>query len=107
HYTTAYVRVYGYAGDGTVDLDDATRPGVFLGAYNPDALGARSVALDRQAIATLVGSSSYLGLRLVGADPTNTAMYSPLMYNAPKLGFLAGEGPGGSGGGGGEGVGAG
>jgi hypothetical protein len=80
------VLIYGYAGDGVVTTADATRPAVLLGSYDPKGgLNWRSIPLDSQAVNSLLQSSSYLGLRFVGAAPTNTTF--SLDYGVPVLNF--------------------
>jgi hypothetical protein len=80
------VLIYGYAGDGVVTTDDATRPAVLLGSYDPTAgLNWRSVPLDAAAVNSLLQSSSYLGLRFVGTATTNTTV--SLDYGVPALNF--------------------
>jgi chitinase len=72
---TQYVQVYGFAGTGTLSLADATSPGVFLGAYDPKTgTGSKSITLDRSAVMSLIGSSQYLGIRLVGVRNAETTL---------------------------------
>src|SRR5262249_31295708 len=85
------VLIYGYAGDGTVTLADATRPAVLLGSYDPKTgLGWRTVALDAVQVAALTGSTGWLGLRFAGTPTTNTGL--ALTYYPPALDF-SGSGP--------------
>jgi hypothetical protein len=90
-----YVQVYGFAGSGTLSLADATSPGVFLGAYDPKTgTGPHSVTLDRSAVLSLVGSSPYLGLRLVGVRNTETTLAGTAdPTNPPVLVFNPGPAP--------------
>lgn len=65
----AVISIFGYAGDGEADVNDAAVTANFLGASDPiTALGLISVDLDVTVITDLVGSSTHLGLLLMG-DP--------------------------------------
>jgi hypothetical protein len=90
-----YVQIYGFAGTGTLSLADATSPGVFLGAYDPKTgTGPKSLTLDRSAVLSLVGSSPYLGLRLVGVRNTETTVAGTSdPTNPPVLVFTPGPAP--------------
>jgi hypothetical protein len=90
-----YVQVYGFAGTGSLSLADATSPGVFLGAYDPKTgTGPKSLTLDRSAVLSLVGSSPYLGLRLVGVRNTETTLAGTSdPTNPPVLVFTPGTAP--------------
>jgi hypothetical protein len=90
-YETGSVEIYGYAGNGSASLADATSAGaVFLGVYDPkDDTGPHSVALDRTAMLSLVGSGSYVGLRLVGISNAESTFYAPTGYSPPALVFHA------------------
>jgi hypothetical protein len=90
-----YVQVYGFSGSGTLSLADATSPGVFLGAYDPKTgTGAKSLILDRSAVMSLVSSSPYLGIRLVGVRNTETTIAGTSdPSNPPVLVFTPGPAP--------------
>ena len=63
----AVISIFGYAGDGEADVNDAAVTANFLGASDPiTALGLLSVDLDVDVITDLVGSSTHLGLLLMG-----------------------------------------
>src|SRR5262249_55988421 len=81
------VLIYGYAGDGIVTTDDATRPAILLGSYDPKAGSQawRTATLDAGAVNYLLQSSSYLGLRFVGTATTYTTF--SLDYGVPALNF--------------------
>lgn len=72
------VNVFGYAGDGTTTLADATAAAVLLGSYDPVALGLglQTVTLDLAAFSGLLGSSSIIGLRFEGILNTNAQFAS-------------------------------
>jgi len=54
--SSAPVEIYGFAGDGSLDLDDANRQGELLGAYDAGQLGigAQSVVLNALAMSRLL-----------------------------------------------------
>jgi len=73
------IDLFGFAGDGVADLDDATSTGTLLGSYDYHLLqlGVKTVSLDVSALQSILGSSSYLGLRLQARDVTgNTSIAS-------------------------------
>jgi hypothetical protein len=88
-YSTGSVEIYGYAGNGSASLADATSAGaVFLGVYDPkDDTGPHSVTLDRTAMLSLVGAGNYVGLRLVGISNAESTFYAPTGYTPPALVF--------------------
>ncbi|HVK07525.1 MAG TPA: SdrD B-like domain-containing protein, partial [Gemmataceae bacterium] len=73
------VAVYGYTGNGTIELADATRAGAPLASYQVEvAPGRRSVVLDRDTVLGLTGGSGWLGLRFQGTSTNmSTAIGSP------------------------------
>ncbi|MHC4445861.1 MAG: PEP-CTERM sorting domain-containing protein [Planctomycetota bacterium] len=75
--STTQVNIYGYQGNGSIELADATRPGTFLGSYKPTSLGSYTVNLSLSDIAPLIDANDFLGLRLKGASsPVNTQIAS-------------------------------
>lgn len=73
------VDVIGFAGDGVAALGDATQAGTLLGSYNYDTLGlgVHTISLDGSPLQSLLGSASFLTLRLQSPDVTaNTSIGS-------------------------------
>lgn len=86
------VEVYGFVGDGIVQLSDATQTAYLLGTYQPNSLGRKSIVLNREMVLALAANSNYLGLRLQGAASAphvNTSVYAHGAgpSNAPALVF--------------------
>ena len=79
---SAPVIIYGYVGNGSAELADATTTGVLLGSYLPDdleldeqsvPLDVQSVLLDVDLLDSLLDGASYVGLRLqAGGASVNT-----------------------------------
>jgi hypothetical protein len=87
-YELGTVEIYGYVGNGSVTLADATAPAVFLGVFNPiEDTGSHSVALDRAALLSLASSGSWVGLRLVGVTKATMSLDPPSGFNPPMLVF--------------------
>jgi Calx-beta domain/PKD domain/RTX calcium-binding nonapeptide repeat (4 copies) len=59
------IQVFGYAGDQTITLGDGTATGVLLATIDPVGSGSRTVFLDPTALASLLSTTSVLGLRFV------------------------------------------
>ena len=90
------VEIYGYAGDGSLDLDDANRQGELLGSYDAGDLGIgkQSVALSALAMSRLLtpGVTS-IEIRLeASASLVDTAIdkVDPLFTSAPPMLRLTG-----------------
>lgn len=92
--STPYVLVYGYAGNGSVTLADATSPSVLLGSDTTGTgTGWRTITLDPGAVLSLTGQTGYLGLRVVGGNNANLQFLGPNGYNPLKLDFTPGTPP--------------
>ncbi|WP_020473137.1 Calx-beta domain-containing protein [Zavarzinella formosa] len=79
------VQVYGYNADMAITTGDGDSPGVLLGTFDPlAASGARSVTLDRDALAGLLAASPNVGLRMV-ATPNSQVRIDTSAGNLPKL----------------------
>ena len=72
------VDIFGYHGNGSTTLADATASAALLGSYDPVAigLGDHSIALSTTAFVGLLSSSQMIGLRFQGIESTNTQMDS-------------------------------
>lgn len=56
--------IYGYAGDGALTVEDATRTGTLLGTLTltmRDTFGRRTIALDAAALQALINSGNHVG----------------------------------------------
>lgn len=63
------IEITGFAGDGLASLSDATVAGTLLATTGPtSAISSNILPLDASYISSLVGHSSYLGLRLRSLD---------------------------------------
>ncbi len=88
----ALTDVFGYVGDGSTTLSDATAPGTLLASFDPASLGlgVRTVALDPVALSTLLSSGSTIGLRFQGRpDPVLSSNFSFFSMEAAALGATA------------------
>lgn len=85
---TTEVEIFGYAGDGLLTVEDATRPGTLLTTYDPNAVGIQTVDLGPAFLQSLLGTSDSLGLRLQGALPPvnmNIAGFESGAASSPQL----------------------
>jgi len=87
------ILIYGYVGDGVITTADATSPGVLLGSFDPTYTGWKTVLLDLTGIESLVGTTGYLGLRLVGNPNDNVVLLASPTYDAAALDFNPGTPP--------------
>ena len=79
------VRVYGYNADLAITAGDGGSADVFLGEFDPlAASGARSLTLDRDALAGLLAVSPNVGLRLV-TTPDSQVRLDTSAPNLPRL----------------------
>src|SRR5262249_2988753 len=93
-YQSANLRVYGYAGDGTAALADATQTGTLLGQFSVlTGTAWRRVALNRTALQGLMSQSSYVGLVLVADANTSLDVHGTGSAEAPRLQFWSADPP--------------
>ncbi len=81
------VEIYGYSGNGSMELADATAAGELLGSYIAEdfGLGSHSIPLDAGLLATLLDGSDYVGLRLQGSvSGTNSSVGELGPYSSPE-----------------------
>ena len=79
------VPVFGYAGDGVAEVDDASVTPNLVGTSEPiTSTGPISIALDVQYILDLVGESTHLGLLLLG-DANGLQAGIDNSFSAPTL----------------------
>ena len=86
------IAIGGYAGNGAIELADATVATTPLSSYQVQvAPGRRSLVLDRDAVLALTGGSDWLGLRFQGTSTSaSTTVIGPRggPANAPAVTFL-------------------
>ncbi len=90
------ILVYGYAGDGNITTSDGSSPGVLLGSFYPQygtgngGTGWQTIPLDLAGVESLVGTTGFLGIQLVGMANSNTDFSSSPTSNTPALDFIPG-----------------
>jgi PKD repeat protein len=86
----AAVVAVGYAGDGALDLADATRAATDLAAFqHAGPADRRTLILDRAAVLALTGGSAWLGIRLQPTADGSVTVGTPIgsVTWAPALTF--------------------
>jgi hypothetical protein len=82
--------VYGYAGNGVAELDDGFRISNQIAVFDPvQALDPFTVDLDHEYIESLVGSSEYFGMVLVGDDEFHSIGFGATEGSGPPYYFYA------------------
>ena len=94
-YQSTQARVYGYAGNGTAEVADATKTGVLLGTVgnftnSSGGTAWRRIVLDRNALSSIMGQSSVVGI--VIASDAGTLTLSGGLNNAGSLLTVTGAG---------------
>ncbi|HVK11272.1 MAG TPA: Calx-beta domain-containing protein, partial [Gemmataceae bacterium] len=93
----ADVAVVGYAGNGALELADATRAATDLAAFqHVGSAGRRTLILDRATVLALTGGSDWLGIRLQpGAAAGSVTVGTPFgaVSRAPALTFRTDAAP--------------
>src|SRR5262249_5709222 len=88
--TTA--RVYGYAGNGTAEVADATQTGLLLGTIgnftnSSGGTAWRRVVLNRNLLTAIMGQSSVVGIVIAADTPPFFDIHGTGSAEAPKLKF--------------------
>jgi hypothetical protein len=88
-FQSTQARVYGYAGDGTATLSDVSQPLTLIGTLTglTTATAWKRLALDRNAIQSLMAQSRYVGIVIAADIPTTFDIRGIGSAQAPKLNF--------------------
>lgn len=86
------VPVFGYAGDGVAEIDDAAHYSTRIGMSDPitDTVPI-SINLDVEYISGLLGNSTHLGLLLMGSENGTQAGFANLFGTPPFLKLTLGD----------------
>ncbi len=80
--------VYGYAGNGVAELDDGFRISNQIAVFDPvQSLDLFTVDLDHEDIESLLGSSEYFGMVLVGDDDSHSIGFGATEDSGPPYYF--------------------
>jgi hypothetical protein len=80
--TSAQPILYGFAGNGTAEQDDAFRTSMQIGVSPPvQDTGLHTVDVDHQYIESLLGTSNFLGVAMVGDNNNHQFGFGALEYN--------------------------
>jgi hypothetical protein len=81
--TSAQPILYGFAGNGTAQLDDAFLTSTQIGVSPPvQELGLHTVDVDHDYIESLLGTSNFLGVAMVGDNNSHQFGFGASEYNA-------------------------
>ncbi len=83
------IGIYGYAGSGTIGLADATTAATLLGTYEPASIGLNpgSITLSTATLQSLLGSSSFLAIRLQATTAYANTSLDSLEQSGSSAGF--------------------
>jgi hypothetical protein len=80
--SSAQPLLYGFAGNGTAQLDDAFLTSTSIGVSPPvQGLGLHTVDIDHDYIESLLGTSNFLGVAMVGDNNSHQFGFGALEYN--------------------------
>jgi hypothetical protein len=78
--------LYGYAGNGTAEMDDAFNTSRSIGVLGPvEGLGSFTVDVDHEYIESLLGSSEYFGIAILGSPNNNQLSFYSLESSGPPF----------------------
>jgi hypothetical protein len=80
--------LYGYAGNGMPEMDDAFKTSRQIGVLGPvEDLGSFTVDIDHEYIQSLVGNSDYFGIAILGSSNNKQLSFYSLESSGPPFFF--------------------